>query len=161
MSDSSRCVNSGHGNAGAARVAVKPNELNMTRQAMTRVRELFTGGLSRYERLMHRDCVETIFHGLAAWRRKRAREIRQRAKQVPRHARRRWFLEVQSKLGDPRDPASADLRDLFGFLCLHVEQELRLLEDLKQRHADFRRSLAHASSQQENHRLIRGFLRCA
>ena len=120
----------------------------MVKKATNSIRELLTGGLSRYEQMLHRANLDVILRGLSAWRRERDREIRQRAIQVPRHARQRWLEEVQLRFNDPRNPVSTDARDLFDFLCLSVERELKLLEDIKRRNADFRRSLAHVSSQQ-------------
>ena len=126
----------------------------MTNGTTTGVRDLLASGLGRYEQLLHRGSLTAIQSGLSAWRRERQREIRQRAKQVPRHARTRWLRDVRSRLHDSQDPTRTDTQDLFDYLSLNVERALKELDELKRRNANFRRSLAHVSSQQEHHRLI-------
>ena len=95
------------------------------------VQELLTSGLGHYEQMLHSAGLKTISQGLTTWRRERRREIQRRAKQVPRRARQRWLQEVHSRFSDPRNPESAHARDLFDFLCLSVERELKLLDDLQ------------------------------
>jgi hypothetical protein len=117
------------------------------------VHKLLVSGLGRYEQMLHRVNLEAILDGLSAWRKERMREINQRAKQIPSHAKKRWLEEVQSRFIDPKDPASGDARDLFSFLGMCIERELNALEDLRRLNADFRRSLAHMSSEQEHRQL--------
>ena len=117
------------------------------------VRTILVSGLGRYEQMLHRANLDAVLEGLSVWRKDRLREIHLRAKQVPKHAKKRWLEEVQARFIDPRDPASGDARDLFSYLCLCIERELKALEELRRLNADFRRSLAHVSSEQEHRQL--------
>jgi poly-gamma-glutamate synthase PgsB/CapB len=122
--------------------------------AATAIHEQLASGLTASHRKLQSALLHAVADDFSRWSRDRERATRAQEK-----AARRQFGQIAVSNIERRDANMKVRRQLLEFIGLMVEQLLERLQELDQRHVEFRRTLANTLTERERRRVILEYAR--
>ncbi len=107
---------------------------------------LLEHGLTDVQRQLNRRLIDYVSVRFREHLRSLRRRERRAARDVPRHARKKWWADQRV---DRRKPENSNWRLLVDCLRLEIDQQLARLTELRTRHADLRKELSRAINREE------------
>ena len=101
-----------------------------------KIRKILQSNLAPYQAKLCRHQLDSIVSAFDKWQKQRLEEEENLAKQIPKHARKRWIDDAKARF-DQRRPENAPKRHLCDFLVAFLCEKLEKVEDLRDKQVEF------------------------